>query len=594
MTVERLADWLANTNPGFFIIAAALLVPFARDVVSRAMLLVGGPGVALVALINAQGLSINLSTVKVLGLELVLYRPDSLSFVFGLAFIIASAIVGVYSLHRRDPLQDSTAMIYAGSAVTAVFVGDLISLFIAWELTALSSVFQVLAPRTRESGRAAMRYLVFQIASGMLVLAGVCMFAAATGETQFALIAPSMAGLPVGVMDISAPGAVLLLAGFGIKAAFPMVHNWLQDAYPKASETGSVVLSAFTTKLAVYALARYFAGLDALIWIGAIMAVFPVFFAVIENDLRKVLSYSLNNQVGFMVCAVGIGTQLAVNGAAAHAFAHIMYKALLFMCMGAVMLRTGTTKATELGGLHRTMPWTTLFCLVGAASISALPLFSGFAAKSMVMSASHADASLFVVWLMLLFASAGVLEHSGIKIPYFAFFGHDSGKRPQEAPFNMLLAMGVAATLCILIGVAPGWLYQFLPYQDSAMANLETELWTPVHVIQQFQLLVFAALAFMLLQWRKYYPGEQAGLILDVEWIWRRGAPDAWAAVAKPFRRAGRALGSLVADAGTAIRATGRQVFASDGWVAGKVPASASAIWSLAILGLALVVVLFG
>ena len=305
MTVERLADWLANTTPGFFIIAAALLVPFARDVVSRAMLLVGGPGVALVALINAQGLSINLSTVKVLGLELVLYRPDSLSFVFGLAFIIASAIVGVYSLHRRDPLQDSTAMIYAGSAVTAVFVGDLISLFIAWELTAISSVFQVLAPRTRESGRAAMRYLVFQIASGMLVLAGVCMFAAATGETQFALIAPSMAGLPVGVMDISAPGAVLLLAGFGIKAAFPMVHNWLQDAYPKASETGSVVLSAFTTKLAVYALARYFAGLDALIWIGAIMAVFPVFFAVIENDLRKVLSYSLNNQV-FMVTVFGI------------------------------------------------------------------------------------------------------------------------------------------------------------------------------------------------------------------------------------------------------------------------------------------------
>ena len=594
MTVERLADWLANTNPGFFIIAAALLVPFARDVVSRAILLVGGPGVALVALINAQGLSINLSTVKVLGLELVLYRPDSLSFVFGLAFIIASAIVGVYSLHRRDPLQDSTAMIYAGSAVTAVFVGDLISLFIAWELTAISSVFQVLAPRTRESGRAAMRYLVFQIASGMLVLAGVCMFAAATGETQFALIAPSMAGLPVGVMDIGAPGAVLLLAGFGIKAAFPMVHNWLQDAYPKASETGSVVLSAFTTKLAVYALARYFAGLDALIWIGAIMAVFPVFFAVIENDLRKVLSYSLNNQVGFMVCAVGIGTQLAVNGAAAHAFAHIMYKALLFMCMGAVMLRTGTTKATELGGLHRTMPWTTLFCLVGAASISALPLFSGCAAKSMVMSASHADASLFVVWLMLLFASAGVLEHSGIKIPYFAFFGHDSGKRPPEAPFNMLLAMGVAAALCILIGVAPGWLYQFLPYQDSAMAYLESELWTPVHVIQQFQLLVFAALAFMLLQWRKYYPEEQAGLILDVEWIWRRGAPDAWAALVKPFRRAGRAVESLVADAGTAIRATGRQVFASDGWVAGKVPASASAIWSLAILGLVLVVVLFG
>ena len=593
MTVERLADWLANTNPGFFIIAAALLVPFAKDVVSRAILLVGGPGVALVALINAHGLSINLSSVRVLGLDLVLYRPDSLSFVFGLAFIIASAIVGIYSLHRRDPLQDSTAMIYAGSAVTAVFVGDLISLFIAWELTAIASVFQVLAPRTRESGRAAMRYLFFQVASGMLVLAGVCMFAAATGKTQFALIAESMAGLPVGVMDISAPGAVLLLAGFGIKAAFPMVHSWLQDAYPKASETGTVVLSAFTTKLAVYALARYFAGLDALIWIGAIMTVFPVFFAVIENDLRKVLSYSVNNQVGFMVCALGVGTQLAVNGAVAHAFADIMFKSLLFMTMGAVMLRTGTTKASELGGLHRTMPWTTLFCLVGAASISAMPFFSGFVTKSMIMSAVDSPA-LIVVWLMLLFASAGVLEHAGIKVPFCAFFGHDSGKRPQEAPFNMLLAMGMAAALCILIGIAPAWLYQFLPYQDAAFAYLESELWSSAHIIQQFELLVFASLAFMLLQWRKLYPTERPGVIIDAEWLWRSGGPQLWSAIAGLARRGGRVVGGWLAGAGGAVRAAGRQVFASDGWVAAKVPASASAIWSLAILGLVLVVALFG
>ena len=593
MTVERLADWLANTNPGFFILATALFVPFARNVMVRAILMVGGPIVALVALINADGLSLNLSSVEVLGLELVLYRPDSLSFVFGLAFIIASALFGVYSLHRRDAVQDSTAMLYAGAAVTAVFVGDLVSLFIAWELTAIASVFQILAPRTQESTRAAMRYLVFQISSGMLLLAGICMFASATGQTQFALIAPSMAGLPVGVMDIEAPGAILILAGLGIKAAFPMVHNWLQDAYPKTTETGAVVLSAFTTKLAVYALARYFAGLEWLIWIGAVMTVFPVFFAVIENDLRKVLAYSLNNQVGFMVCAVGIGTQLAVNGAAAHAFAHIMYKALLFMSMGAVLYRTGTTKATELGGLHRTMPWTTLFCLVGAASISALPLFSGFVAKSMVMSASHADPALFIVWIMLLFASAGVLEHSGIKIPYFAFFGHDSGKRPQEAPFNMLMAMGIAAALCILIGVSPGWLYRFLPYEQVAREYLASDLWTAPHVLQQMQLLVFATLAFMLLQWRQLYPAEKPGVILDVEWLWRRGWPDMVASLARPVRAVSRWTAGQLDTAGSAVNGLARQVFAADGWVSLKVPPSVSAVASLAILGLVLAIALF-
>lgn len=593
MTVERLADLLANTNPGFFILAAALFVPFARNVVVRAILMIGGPAVALVALINADGLSLNLSTVEMLGLELVLYRPDSLSFIFGLAFIIASALFGVYSLHRRDAVQDSTAMIYAGAAVTAVFVGDLVSLFIAWELTAIASVFQVLAPRTPESSRAAMRYLVFQISSGMLLLAGVCMYASATGQTQFALIAPSMAELPVGVMDIEAPGAILILAGLGIKAAFPMVHNWLQDAYPKTTETGAVVLSAFTTKLAVYALARYFAGLEWLIWIGAVMTVFPVFFAVIENDLRKVLAYSLNNQVGFMVCAVGIGTQLAVNGAAAHAFAHIMYKALLFMSMGAVLYRVGTTKATELGGLHRTMPWTTLFCLVGAASISALPLFSGFVAKSMVMSASHADPALFIVWIMLLFASAGVLEHSGIKIPFFAFFSHDSGKRPQEAPFNMLLAMGLAAALCILIGVSPGWLYRFLPYEQVAREYLASDLWTAPHVLQQMQLLVFATLAFMLLQWRQLYPPEKPGVILDVEWLWRRGWPDMVAGLTRPVRATGRWSSGQLDTAGSVLNGMARQVFATDGWVSAKVPLSVASVSALAILGLVLAIALF-
>jgi len=590
VTIERLADWLANTNPGFFILAAALLLPLARDVASRGILMLGGPIVALVALISAEGLSIDLQTVDYLGLELVLYRPDSLSFVFGLAFIIAAALMGVYSLHRRDPLQDSTAMIYAGAAVTAVFVGDLISLFIAWELTAIASVFQVLAPRRQESVRAAVRYLVFQITSGMLVLAGLCLYVSATGETQFSQIAPSMAGLPVGVIDIEAPGAVLILAGFGIKAAFPMVHNWLQDAYPRASETGAVVLSAFTTKLAVYALARYFAGLDWLIWIGAVMTVFPVFFAVIENDLRKVLAYSLNNQVGFMVCAVGIGTQLAVNGAAAHAFAHILYKALLFMSMGAVLYRTGTTKASELGGLHRTMPWTTLFCLVGAASISALPLFSGFAAKSMVMSASHADPALFVVWIMLLFASAGVLEHSGIKIPFFTFFSHDSGKRPQEAPFNMLLAMGAAAALCIGIGLSPASLYQFLPYQEVAMDYLATDLWTTTHVLQQLQLLLFATLAFMILRWRGWYPAERPGLILDVEWLWRRGWPLLARAARRPLRRTGRFVTAAGRATGELVEGATRQVFAPQGWVATKFPLGATAVLSLAILGLVLLV----
>ena len=265
--------------------------------------------------------------------------------------------------------------------------------------------------------------------------------------------------------------------------------NFDRACLTEASPTGTVFLSAFTTKLAGYALARGYAGTEILIWIGVAMTAFPIFFAVIENDLRRVLAYSLNNQLGFMVAGIGIGTTLAINGAVSHAFAHILYKALLFMSMGAVLHRVGTIKGSELGGLYKTMPWTTGFCIVGSASISAFPLFSGFVTKSMILTAA-AEEGYLIPFLVLLFASAGVFHHSGIKIPFFAFFAHDSGKRPKEAPFNMLLAMGLAAFFCIGIGVYPQPLYALLPFPVDYVP------YTTTHVVTILQLLMFSALAF--------------------------------------------------------------------------------------------------
>jgi multicomponent Na+:H+ antiporter subunit D len=251
-----------------------------------------------------------------------------------------------------------------------------------------------------------------------------------------------------------------------------------------------------------------------LIWVGATMAAFPIFYAVIENDLRRVLTYSMNNQLGFMVVGIGIGTELALNGAVAHAFADILFKALLFMSMGAVLLRTGTVMGSQLGGLYKSMPWTTGFCIVGAASISAFPLFSGFVTKSMVMAAALSEGH-ELVWLVLLFASAGVFHHAGIKIPYFAFFGHDSGIRCSEAPRNMLVAMALAAGLCIGIGCFPGVLYSLLPYAATYQP------YTAGHVLSQLQLLVFSALAFAVLMRTGIYPPELRSVNLDFDWFYR-------------------------------------------------------------------------
>ncbi|MDT2084181.1 MAG: Na(+)/H(+) antiporter subunit D [Planktomarina sp.] len=444
--------------------------------------------------------------VELLGQSLDMMRVDKLSRIFGLIFCLAAFLGNLYAWHVRDLVQQIAALLYAGAAIGAVFAGDLITLFFYWEGTAIASVFLIWARRTEGAYHTGMRYLIIQITSGVILLAGTALLYRETGSITFER------------MTLGSLGTWLIFISFGIKCAFPLLHNWLQDSYPAATITGTVILSAFTTKLAVYALARGFAGTEILIYIGAIMTLFPIFFAEIENDLRRVLAYSLNNQLGFMVVGIGVGTEMAINGTASHAFAHILYKALLFMSVGAVMLRTGTSKASELGGLCRTMPRTAIFCLVGAASISAFPLFSGFVTKSLIMDET-ANQHYPIIWAILVFASAGVLSHSGIKIPYFTFFGHDSGLRPKEAPLHMQTAMGLTALLCILIGVYPDPLYALLPYE------VVYRPYTMSHVIGQLQLLCFALLAFVVLMRTGIHPPEIRAVNLDIDWIYRRLAP---------------------------------------------------------------------
>ncbi|OGA16197.1 MAG: Na(+)/H(+) antiporter subunit D [Betaproteobacteria bacterium RIFCSPLOWO2_02_FULL_63_19] len=485
------------------LILGALAVPFLRGRV-RALWMLALPVLAFAHLVVMP--TGEYVQPGFLGQTLVLMRVDRLSLAFGYIFTIATLLNVIYSLHEDDPYQQVAALAYAGSALGAVFAGDLITLFIYWELTAVTSVVLIWARRTERARRAAMRYLLVQLASGMLLLAGAVVHFQASGSIRFDLL------------GVGAPGSWLILLAFGIKCAFPLLHNWLQDAYPEATVTGTVWLSAFTTKLAVYALARGYAGTEMLIWIGAVMTAFPIFYAVIENDLRRVLAYSLNNQLGFMVVGVGIGTELAINGTVAHAFSHILYKALLFMSMGAVLLRAGTVNGSQLGGLYKSMPWTTGFCIVGAASISAFPLFSGFISKALILGAA-ADGGYTITWLVLLFASAGVFHHSGIKIPYFAFFAHDSKIRCAEAPRNMLIAMGLTAVLCVGIGVYPDALYRLLPHAVTFVP------YTSAHVLTQLQLLLFSALAFSVLMRTGLYPPELRAVNLDCDWFYRKLAP---------------------------------------------------------------------
>ena len=343
-----------------------------------------------------------------LNFEIVLGKVDKLSLIFGYIFHIIAFISNLYAWHVDDRVQNIAGTLYAGAALGVTFAGDLFSLFVFWEALTITATFLILARRTRVAIAAGARYFMVHVAGGLCLLAGIIIQVQQTGSAAF------------GYIGLESLGSYLIFIGVGVNCAWPFLHSWLVDAYPEATITGTIFLSAFTTKTAVYFLARAFPGTEALIWIGAAMAGFPIFYAVIENDLRRVLAYSLINQVGFMVVGIGIGTHLAINGAVAHAFNDILFKGLLFMTMGAVMYRTGKINATDLGGLYKSMPWTCTFCIVGAASISAFPLFSGFVSKSMVMeAAAHGD--MRFVWFVLLFASAGVFHHAGIKIPFFRF-----------------------------------------------------------------------------------------------------------------------------------------------------------------------------
>jgi multicomponent Na+:H+ antiporter subunit D len=425
---------------------------------------------------------------------------------FATIFTIMAFAGGLYGFRQSTARELAAAYVYAAGAVGVCFAGDLITLFLYWELMALFSTVLVWSGGTPAARAAGIRYAIMHLLGGIILKVGIEGVVVHTGSID---VQPMLA---------TNFDTWMILIGILINAAAPPVSAWIADSYPEASPAGSVFLSAFTTKTAVLALILLFPGEPVLVWVGLFMVMYGIIYALLENDARRILAYSIVNQVGFMVCAVGIGTQMALNGAAAHAFAHIIYKALLFMSAGVVLYRTGMRRCTDLGGLFRTMPLTTVCGIIGALSISGFPLTSGFTTKTMISQAAG-DEGLAVVYLLLAAASAGVFLHAGIKFPWFVFFQKDSGLRPADAPWNMAAGMVFFAFLCILLGVFPELLYQGLPFP------VEYEPYTTGKVLFYLQLLLFSGLAFFLLL---PLMRRTETISLDTDWLWRTLLPGLW------------------------------------------------------------------
>ena len=481
-----------------FFIAAALLL-FVKGK-AKPIILLGVPVLGFLSLLMiSEG---SHGTVAFMGQQLVFGRVDRLSLAFGYVFTIITLIGMIFSLHLKHEREHIAAFLYAGSALGVTFAGDFFTLFLFWEIMAFSSVFLILFRGDKASSAAGIRYLMVHTTGGLCLLGGIVIYAAGGG------------GIAFNKLPHEGLGPTLILIGFLLNAAVPPLHAWLPDAYPEATITGIVFLSAFTTKTAVYVLVRGFPGTQILIILGVAMTLYGVIYAMLENNIRRLLAYHIISQVGYMVAAVGIGTELALNGAVAHAYAHIIYKGLLMMGMSSVVFMTGRRKATELGGLYRTMPWTFLLFMIGGFSISGVPLLSGFISKSMVVSAA-AETNQTWAFLLLTVASAGTFLSTTLKLPYAVFLGEDKQIPAKDPPKNMLFAMGLAAFICILLGVWPTLLYRLLPFP------VEYHPYNLGHLVESLQILCATALGFILFLNRVHL---QNTISLDTDWFYRKGA----------------------------------------------------------------------
>ena len=489
-------------HPTTWFLMGAVLLPFLDNKGKlRKSILIGIP---LIAFTLIHWLPDSFGHVSYLGFDLVFGRVDQLTRVFLHVFTIMAIIGCIYGLHVKETGQHIAAFLYVGGSLGVTLCGDYLTLFIFWEMMAFSSVFLVWYRKKRRSIEAGFRYLLVHTAGGLVLLAGIFLRYKNIHDLSFVQIATNGATF----------ADYLIMIGFMLNAAVPPIHAWLPDAYPEASVTGAVFMCAFTTKTAVYVLARGFPGFEALAILGAIMTLYGVGYAVVENDARRILAYHIVSQVGYMVCGIGIGTAMAINGAVAHAYAHIIYKGLLFMGAGAVLEMTGKSKLNELGGLYKRMPWAMVFTVIGGISISGFPFTSGFISKSMIIAAAG-ESHRTGLMLMMTLAAVGTFLSVGIKLPYFIWFGKDSGVEAEDAPWNMNLGMAIAAFLCFFLGVFPDYLYKMLPFP------VHYHPYTAYHLAETMQLLGFTGLGFFIMV-KKLKPKPKMNL--DLDWFYRKGA----------------------------------------------------------------------
>ena len=520
-----------------------------------------------------------------LGFDAVLLNVDEFSRLMGLIFGIIGVVAVLYSYaSEAESVQTAFAFSYVATSFGAVFAGDWLTLLFFWELMAVTSTLLVWHYRG-EAVRAGFRYALLHGLGGTLLMAAVLGNYVAKGTFLFATVpgGPETAGIVAGLP------AALAAVGIGVNVGFIGLHAWLPDTYPRPHIAASVFLCVFTTKTGVYGMYRAFPdGHVAIAYMGGGMAVFGATFALFQNDMRRLLSYHIQSQVGYMIAGVGIGSALSQAGAFAHVFNHILYKGLLFMTAGVVVYRTGEESLKKLGGLARDMPVTAGAFTIAALSIAGFPGFNGFVSKGIIVSGSHYTFPKgplpigefhTLEWLLLL-GGIGTFM-SFIKFGYYAFFHGSYDGDVRDANRGQTVAMGAVAVLCVAYGVlvptsplaavvpADVGLFGILPFDVTSEAVVEKvyKTYTVDHLVEGVALAVLGLIGFALTK----KPLSKLGRVPDVDSLYNPaffygtrglvvGVTELYAAVDRAAVGLTRLTTRTITDPQAAVRRAGADV----------------------------------
>ncbi len=496
----------SSIHPGIFLIFAGIITAAVPKKVRRVLLVLCPAAALLAALCIPVGIQLVFSFAG--NYNFVYLQLTQQNYIFLVVFAMTALVNGIYAAQNDSRLEAFASMGYAGSALGVTLAGDWLTLLLFWELMAVTSLFLIWGQKRKEATAAGFRYILMHMFGGSLLLFGIAL---ETAKGNYLI-----ANLTAGPHDAA---FWLIFAGVAVNAAFVPLHAWVPDAYPQSSVTGGNYLCAFTTKVAILCLARVFAGFDFLLIAGLIMIFYGAIFALMENDMRRLLSYHIISQLGYMVTDLSFQGTTAVSAAGALAAGNVIYKSLLFMCAGAVMYATGKRKISELGGLARKMPLTCVVFFIAAFSIAGAPPFAGFTLKSLSILTAQEAGNHLVVWLMV---AGNILTVMSIafKMGYFVFFGKERADvEVGRVPLNMKIAMLIGAANCIWIGFLPQFVYRrFMPYPVD---------YHPYHLghILEYVMLITSVLIAFLMYLDKMAPHDT--ITLDVDWFLRR-----------PFKRA--------------------------------------------------------